>query len=76
MHRLVEALCEIAAYLSEQGLGERVEPLRREARLAVQAVERYGHFEEDVEPIRSEARAAGLLPPPRRREEPQPTTAP
>lgn len=52
---LVLVLGQVAEELREHGLGERVGPLDEEVRLALRALERHGHLEEDVAPVRAYA---------------------
>lgn len=58
---LVDVLGQAANELRRRGLDDRVGPLCVEARLAVKALERQGHIDEDVTPVRDAAREHGLI---------------
>ncbi|MDX1657282.1 MAG: DUF2254 domain-containing protein [Nitriliruptorales bacterium] len=57
---LMRVLGQVADELRRHGLEGRVEPLHREARLALEALEAHGHIGEDVAPIRAAAEQYGL----------------
>ena len=57
---LVRVIGEVAEELRRHELEGRVEALRHEARRALEALESYGHLDDDVKPVHEEARRFGL----------------